>query len=130
MSSWYKHYYLLPIYKFRLLDRWAELYCVLRNFNIESSCGTRLKKSLSWKDFFQIRCNLGLQCQNYKPKIKLTNYFGLQTHLLKITDNSTFVAREWIQGRILFIHMLFLFYVLWRRHVCWGLFCLVSFTKW
>lgn len=66
--------------------------------------------------FFQVRCNLGLQCQNCKPKIKPTNYFGLQTHLLKITNNSTFVARELIQARILFIHML-LFYICFMEEV-------------
>lgn len=88
-----------------------------------------LKKKSELKRFFQIRCNLGLQCQNCKPKIKPTNYFGLQTHLPKITNNSTFVARGLIQARILFIHMLFLLYMYFMEEVfCWGLvlFCFFS----
>lgn len=89
-----------------------------------------LKKKSELKSLFQIRCNLGLQCQNCKPKIKPANYFGLQTHLLKITNNSTFIARGLLQARILFIHMFFLLYIYFMEEVlllC--LFCFVSFTK-
>lgn len=88
------------------------------------------KESELKKFFFQIRCNLGLQCQNCKPKIKPTNYFGLQTHLLKIT-NSRFVARELIQARILFIHMLFLLYMYFLEEAfLLGFVLFVSFTNW
>lgn len=77
--------------------------------------------------FFRIRCNSGLQCQNCKPKIKPTNCFGLQTHLLKITNNSAFVARELIEAMILFIHMLFLFYMCFMEEVFFAGVCFVLF---